>query len=516
MNGSDLVASTPPNSAQEEADVVNAVVDDPCWGTPSSCSLKHLLKLLSRHSSILLESKDYLVLNKPPDLRMDGPFPATVHKLLTYWYPPASMSQQLPQSSAISREDDLLSQIRNLHSHGDVLDNELRPCHQLDYATSGVLLVARSSSAANRAREMFESRHPDLQKRYLALVHGHVDYANQMGLPELAAHEIQSRISALEDAHRKVQRKRYRKPGTFQGYQPPHALFQQWYQQQQQHPEKLARQRLPELHSVHGERKRRRHRKSFDRFTPAQWQEIWSSVTLTDLKEQLDQHPERWMTWADVKCHDSYRSAFEQAAQVYNALLLQQSTSAAPARHEDLALPPVFRDHEGNLYVFAPLAEQPDAFAMRIPAEYTSCALEKNDAGKDMRVAISSSRLLVGDETTLEYKPALTLCRVVSRSFLVGSNSGLKFPVTKVELVPKTGRRHQLRVHMAVLGHPIVGDQTYGWGSSIDPAGLLVDDQHPICSRMCLHSASLSLPGLHVAAPDPFRQDGDHFVVQML
>ncbi|MBK8169067.1 MAG: RluA family pseudouridine synthase [Sandaracinaceae bacterium] len=31
-----------------------------------------------------------------------------------------------------------------------------------------------------------------------------------------------------------------------------------------------------------------------------------------------------------------------------------------------------------------------------------------------------------------------------------------------VELSPKTGRQHQLRVHLAAVGHPIVGDKLYG------------------------------------------------------
>ncbi len=33
---------------------------------------------------------------------------------------------------------------------------------------------------------------------------------------------------------------------------------------------------------------------------------------------------------------------------------------------------------------------------------------------------------------------------------------------TRVELVPLTGRSHQLRVHMLALGHPILGDELYG------------------------------------------------------
>ncbi|MET0516078.1 MAG: hypothetical protein ABW047_12245, partial [Nitrospiraceae bacterium] len=33
-----------------------------------------------------------------------------------------------------------------------------------------------------------------------------------------------------------------------------------------------------------------------------------------------------------------------------------------------------------------------------------------------------------------------------------------------VLLYPQTGRTHQLRVHLNAMGHPILGDQTYGGG----------------------------------------------------
>jgi tRNA pseudouridine65 synthase len=42
-----------------------------------------------------------------------------------------------------------------------------------------------------------------------------------------------------------------------------------------------------------------------------------------------------------------------------------------------------------------------------------------------------------------------------------------RYPTTRyalVELEPETGRRHQLRRHLAHLSHPIIGDSTYGKG----------------------------------------------------
>jgi 23S rRNA pseudouridine1911/1915/1917 synthase len=35
---------------------------------------------------------------------------------------------------------------------------------------------------------------------------------------------------------------------------------------------------------------------------------------------------------------------------------------------------------------------------------------------------------------------------------------------TFLEASPRTGRTHQIRVHLAAVGHPILGDRTYGGG----------------------------------------------------
>ncbi|UCE60499.1 MAG: RluA family pseudouridine synthase [Phycisphaerales bacterium] len=64
---------------------------------------------------------------------------------------------------------------------------------------------------------------------------------------------------------------------------------------------------------------------------------------------------------------------------------------------------------------------------------------------------------------------------------------------TTVELLPKTGRTHQLRVHMSSIGHPIVGDNLYGGKpvSEHDLTGRGTTD--PIIEHQALHARMLQL-----------------------
>lgn len=49
-------------------------------------------------------------------------------------------------------------------------------------------------------------------------------------------------------------------------------------------------------------------------------------------------------------------------------------------------------------------------------------------------------------------------------------------PATRLLLIPHTGRTHQLRVHMAAMGHPILGDPAYGlYGESSPLGGCTID-----------------------------------------
>lgn len=57
--------------------------------------------------------------------------------------------------------------------------------------------------------------------------------------------------------------------------------------------------------------------------------------------------------------------------------------------------------------------------------------------------------------------------------------------VSYVRLFPRTGRTHQLRVHLSALGHPIVGDRVYG-GVRGRTGGAIID-------RQALHAERLTL-----------------------
>jgi 23S rRNA pseudouridine1911/1915/1917 synthase len=80
-------------------------------------------------------------------------------------------------------------------------------------------------------------------------------------------------------------------------------------------------------------------------------------------------------------------------------------------------------------------------------------------------------------------KEAVTLWRV-AREF--------PGPLTLVELTPKTGRTHQLRVHLASLGHPVLGDATYGGGvSRLKSAPPKLLGLRPLVRRQMLHAWKL-------------------------
>jgi 23S rRNA pseudouridine1911/1915/1917 synthase len=71
-------------------------------------------------------------------------------------------------------------------------------------------------------------------------------------------------------------------------------------------------------------------------------------------------------------------------------------------------------------------------------------------------------------------RPAVTRIAVLER-----------FPgLTLVEAAPETGRTHQIRVHLAARGHPLVGDHVYGRQRTATSA---------LLARHALHAAELTV-----------------------
>jgi 23S rRNA pseudouridine1911/1915/1917 synthase len=79
-------------------------------------------------------------------------------------------------------------------------------------------------------------------------------------------------------------------------------------------------------------------------------------------------------------------------------------------------------------------------------------------------------------------KGALTLWRVLQE---------FPGPLSLLELAPKTGRTHQLRVHLAALGHPVLGDATYGGGAARLKGVPRLAGLRGLVRRQLLHAASL-------------------------
>lgn len=81
-------------------------------------------------------------------------------------------------------------------------------------------------------------------------------------------------------------------------------------------------------------------------------------------------------------------------------------------------------------------------------------------------------------------KPALTHWRVIAR----------ETQSTRVELTPVTGRTHQLRAHLAAIGHPILGDALYA-----PPAA------QAMAPRLLLHASLLELAHPQTGKPTRFE-----------
>ena len=124
-------------------------------------------------------------------------------------------------------------------------------------------------------------------------------------------------------------------------------------------------------------------------------------------------------------------------------------------------------------------------------------------------------------KTAREYpiatKQAITRYKTLQRLRPAGSHATFSL----VELYPKTGRTHQLRVHMSCIGHSIVGDRVYGGGpiyrSQLD--GHADRAEGPLITRQALHAHSIEFQhprtGKIISLTAPFPEDFTNTLLEL-
>lgn len=181
--------------------------------------------------------------------------------------------------------------------------------------------------------------------------------------------------------------------------------------------------------------------------------------------------------------------------------------------HYDDTLANALAFYFGEPFVFRPVNRlDRDTSGVVLVAKNTRAAsiLSKNMVKwrfEKRYVAVVTGEMPVGDRFTVD-KP---LCRsaksIIIRKVCDISDEGAQSAVTEVEVLatcggyslvgvtPRTGRTHQIRVHLAYIGHPIVGDDLYGSPSEF-------------IQRQALHAVYLSFPSVNgetltITAPLP-------------
>jgi 23S rRNA pseudouridine1911/1915/1917 synthase len=114
--------------------------------------------------------------------------------------------------------------------------------------------------------------------------------------------------------------------------------------------------------------------------------------------------------------------------------------------------------------------------------------------------------------------PAQTEFRVERRFVRFGAPGGRALPSDRFSLIraiPRTGRTHQIRVHLASIGHPIVGDKIYGPDEQlylrfIETGWTPELERQLLLPRHALHSAKLTVDG-DMEWESPLPPDLDEF-----
>eukprot|EP01031_Cornospumella_fuschlensis_P026730 gene26730-32299_t len=324
--------------------------------------------------------------------------------------------------------------------------------HQLDFATSGALCVALSRDGAAAASSCFE--HREVEKHYLSILSGKLD------LDKYAYCEYEPDEEILCP---------FKKPRTSYHPQSSSAATHETWQAQ------VRKQNLDslwnELHSFDTSKVSSECQTEFELLKQFSYDEFMKGPKrrkrLRKLMKQLG---------VDVDLAESSHTVLPMAeasepnvVECKVALEGEKLLDVIKAYYYK-SPPAIFRpaNSSNKLVIRVPVAELDGDFRM--------------EPGHDDNPG----------------KPCETELTVLEYATYQGED------VTKVLMRPRTGRRHQLRIHSLVLGHPIVGDVTYqqqhqrAIRSQATSADQSSDDDnawtYTRAERMMLHAHSLKIP----------------------
>ncbi len=148
------------------------------------------------------------------------------------------------------------------------------------------------------------------------------------------------------------------------------------------------------------------------------------------------------------------------------------------------------------------VAQDSGSIDLPLMRDYESPPFMRVSTDDHQRALIGLDAEVVGKKMLESPKDSLTTYEVVSREDMDGND------VSRLTLTSISGRTHQLNVHCAAIGHPIVGDTVYGFdGEAAANGGLDESDlpedkasaelQQAIASAsagkpMCVHAKSIS------------------------
>ncbi|WP_293573357.1 RluA family pseudouridine synthase [Phaeobacter sp.] len=169
----------------------------------------------------------------------------------------------------------------------------------------------------------------------------------------------------------------------------------------------------------------------------------------------------------------------------------------ARTRQAAQALTAAFRHHATRKIYWALVAGVPTPYLGEIKCGLVKAPGHGKSGEGEKMIAIHSNEVDSTPGAKRSHTQYATLYRVASRAAWVA-------------MEPITGRTHQLRAHMAEIGHPIAGDGKYGgsgqenlgdgWGASI--GGVISKKLHLHCRRMAFEHPNTKKP-LSITAPLP-------------